>query len=223
MAPATPKSGGNNLLSSGGSASPSSNAAPLETPTPRMFGDTIHLHRSSANAKQVDACCYTTDDPNSTFYMTKCFHLQIRRAIGSNNIPPPALPAPVPTPSLPYQKSGMSQSRSTNFNSKSNTDTFHSPYSQAGIKMSSSTFNFTTPSQGSYSTHPQPSRSDRPTAGSSLPLHLQTKGGKVGGPVGNVSLHSSNDSGFSNDPPPQPEIDYSDDESIAGQTKLPSR
>lgn len=44
-----------------------------------------------------------------------------------------------------------------------------------------------------------------------------------GGPVGNVSLHSSNDSGFSNDPPPQPEIDYSDDDSIPGQTKLPSR
>ncbi|KAF7277337.1 hypothetical protein GWI33_008575 [Rhynchophorus ferrugineus] len=43
------------------------------------------------------------------------------------------------------------------------------------------------------------------------------------GPVGNVSLHSSNDSGFSNDPPPQPEIDYSDDESTAGQTKLPIR
>lgn len=29
---------------------------------------------------------------------------------------------------------------------------------------------------------------------------------------GNASLHSSNDSGFSNDPPPAPEIDYSDDE-----------
>lgn len=29
---------------------------------------------------------------------------------------------------------------------------------------------------------------------------------------GNASLHSSNDSGFSNDPPPAPDIDYSDDE-----------
>ncbi|XP_014259190.1 brain-specific angiogenesis inhibitor 1-associated protein 2 isoform X2 [Cimex lectularius] len=28
----------------------------------------------------------------------------------------------------------------------------------------------------------------------------------------NASLHSSNDSGFSNDPPPAPEVDYSDDE-----------
>ncbi|XP_045514841.1 uncharacterized protein LOC123708259 isoform X2 [Pieris brassicae] len=32
------------------------------------------------------------------------------------------------------------------------------------------------------------------------------------GAVGNVSLHSSNDSGFSNEPPPQPDIDYSDEE-----------
>uniref|UniRef100_A0A023F2Z6 Putative insulin receptor tyrosine kinase substrate-like protein n=1 Tax=Triatoma infestans TaxID=30076 RepID=A0A023F2Z6_TRIIF len=31
-------------------------------------------------------------------------------------------------------------------------------------------------------------------------------------PPPNASLHSSNDSGFSNDPPPAPEIDYSDDE-----------
>lgn len=29
---------------------------------------------------------------------------------------------------------------------------------------------------------------------------------------GNASLHSSNDSGFSNDPPPAPDVDYSDDD-----------
>lgn len=27
-----------------------------------------------------------------------------------------------------------------------------------------------------------------------------------------TSLHSSNDSGFANEPPPQPEVDYSDEE-----------
>ncbi|KAJ8870939.1 hypothetical protein PR048_027241 [Dryococelus australis] len=32
------------------------------------------------------------------------------------------------------------------------------------------------------------------------------------GAVGNASLHSSNDSGFSNDPPPAPDVDYSDDD-----------
>lgn len=184
-------------------ASPSTGAgkdAPgngLDQPT-RMFGDTLHLHRSSANAKQI------------------------RRAIGSNNIPPPALPAPVPTPSLPYHKTGMTTSQSTQFPKTPTESTFPgSQYAQTGIKTSASSFNFTTPASGAYSTHPQPSRSDRPTAGAPLPLHLQTK--KIGGPVGNVSLHSSNDSGFSNDPPPQPEIDYSDDDSIPGQTKLPAR
>lgn len=31
----------------------SGSVAPVDHPTPRMFGDTLHLHRSSANAKQV--------------------------------------------------------------------------------------------------------------------------------------------------------------------------
>jgi hypothetical protein len=50
------------------------------------------------------------------------------------------------------------------------------------------------------------------------PLHLLAarSGGveavKRRGVPGNASLHSSNDSGFSNEPPPQPEADYSDDE-----------
>lgn len=144
---------------------------------------------------------------------------QIRRAIGSNNIPPPALPAPVPTPSVPYQKSGMSQSQSTNFTAKSTAE--NPAYTQPGIKNSSSAYNFSSPSPG-YSTHPQPARSERP-ANTSLPHHLHSKGGKIGGPVGNVSLHSSNDSGFSNDPPPQPEIDYSDDDSVPAQTKVAPR
>lgn len=33
--------------------------------------------------------------------------------------------------------------------------------------------------------------------------------------ITSASLHSSNDSGFSNDPPPQPEVDYSDEETMA--------
>ncbi|KAF2882102.1 hypothetical protein ILUMI_24072, partial [Ignelater luminosus] len=180
---------------------PASNNATLEHPTPRMFGDTLHLHRSSANAKQI------------------------RRAIASNNIPPPALPAPVPTPSLPYQKTGIPQSQSTNFGSKPDMDmsTFQSPYAHtgAGMKVSKSSFNFTSPSSGSYSTHPQVKR-EKPSGINPLPIHLQNKG-KLGGPIGNASLHSSNDSGFSNDPPPQPEVDYSDDDSIPGQTKVPQR
>lgn len=200
-----------------------SNNATLENPTPRMFGDTLHLHRSSANAKQVVRACsiYTLSKYKTTFIKI----LQIRRAIASNNIPPPALPAPVPTPSLPYQKTGIPQSQSTNFGSKPDMDmsTFQSPYAHtgAGMKVSKSSFNFTSPSSGSYSTHPQVKR-EKPPGINPLPIHLQNKG-KLGGPIGNASLHSSNDSGFSNDPPPQPEVDYSDDDSIPGQTKVPQR
>nr|CAD7408479.1 unnamed protein product [Timema cristinae] len=43
--------------------------------------------------------------------------------------------------------------------------------------------------------------------------------GVIGSGIGNASLHSSNDSGFSNDPPPAPEVDYSDDDS----SRKPSR
>ncbi|KAJ8925121.1 hypothetical protein NQ315_001303 [Exocentrus adspersus] len=209
--------------SDAGGSSQHNSATPTNTPGPvsgnnatlehqptqqRMFGDTLHLHRSSNNAKQVEF---------------------VELSVLTTS-PPPALPAPVPTPSLPYQKTGISQSQSTNFATKNNVEGgFQPAYSTtAAIKTSASAFNFattaTTPPSSAYSTHPAPTaRAERPTATAPLPLHLQTKGGKIGGPVGNVSLHSSNDSGFSNDPPPQPEVDYSDDESIAGQTKLPTR
>lgn len=43
-----------------------------------------------------------------------------------------------------------------------------------------------------------------------------TKQNKMVGKNGvtNASLHSSNDSGFANEPPPQPEVDYSDEETV---------
>lgn len=43
-----------------GGYSSNNTANQVETPTPRMFGDTLHLHRSSANAKQVEAFCLFT-------------------------------------------------------------------------------------------------------------------------------------------------------------------
>ncbi|XP_072379137.1 BAR/IMD domain-containing adapter protein 2 isoform X2 [Diabrotica undecimpunctata] len=178
--PTTPTAGGNYLSAEAGT--PSGNAT-LDNPSTRMFGDTLHLHRSSNTAKQI------------------------RRAIGSNIVPPPSLPAPVPTPTLPESKLNAAQSQTSN----------------SAMKSSTSSFSFTTPNASAYSTHPAPARSDKPSAGMPLPFHLQSKGGKIGGPIGNASLHSSNDSGFSNDPPPQPEIDYSDDDSNHGQTKLSSR
>lgn len=41
---------------SAGGHSSNNTASHVETPTPRMFGDTLHLHRSSNSAKQVDRC-----------------------------------------------------------------------------------------------------------------------------------------------------------------------
>lgn len=39
-----------------------------------------------------------------------------------------------------------------------------------------------------------------------------TNSGGTAGVTTKTSLHSSNDSGFANEPPPQPEVDYTDDE-----------
>lgn len=51
-----------------------------------------------------------------------------------------------------------------------------------------------------------------PPAAPGKPGAVDKRTGGVHHQHGNASLHSSNDSGFSNDPPPAPEIDYSDDE-----------
>lgn len=63
--------------------------------------------------------------------------------------------------------------------------------------------------RGDASTLPTKRINTHPPPMPPLPLHLGNK--RANGAPG--SLHSSNDSGFSNDPPPQPEVDYSDDES----------
>ncbi|KAL5293482.1 hypothetical protein ACFFRR_011908 [Megaselia abdita] len=50
------------------------------------------------------------------------------------------------------------------------------------------------------------------------PSNQQSKQSDQRGGAAKTSLHSSNDSGFANEPPPQPEIDYSDEE-----TRVPIR
>ncbi|XP_013199742.1 uncharacterized protein LOC106142506 [Amyelois transitella] len=110
---------------------------------------------------------------------------------------PPTLPAPSP--------SALSSSASA---------TFHASAPAAGntaIKNSTSAASFTTHAViETRSFGPQ-----------TLPMRSQVAQNKAGpaktvvsavGAVGNVSLHSSNDSGFSNEPPPQPDVDYSDEE-----------
>ncbi|GLH06793.1 Uncharacterized protein GBIM_12239, partial [Gryllus bimaculatus] len=58
-------------------------------------------------------------------------------------------------------------------------------------------------------------RTRRPPASPPLPSLLgSSKRGGAPGAAGSPSLHSSNDSGFSNETPPQPEVDYSDDDSV---------
>ncbi|XP_063380504.1 uncharacterized protein LOC134667143 isoform X1 [Cydia fagiglandana] len=111
---------------------------------------------------------------------------------------PPTLPAPSP--------SALSSSASATFHSSTS-----AAVATSAIKNSTSAANFTTHAVIETRTFgPQ-----------TLPLRSQMSQNKAGpaktavsavGAVGNVSLHSSNDSGFSNEPPPQPDVDYSDEE-----------
>ncbi|XP_049868755.1 uncharacterized protein LOC126368690 [Pectinophora gossypiella] len=111
---------------------------------------------------------------------------------------PPTLPAPSP--------SALSTSASATFHAST-----PAPVPNTAIKNSTSAASFTTHAVIETRTFgPQ-----------TLPLRSQVAQNKAGpaktvvsavGAVGNVSLHSSNDSGFSNEPPPQPDVDYSDEE-----------
>lgn len=111
---------------------------------------------------------------------------------------PPTLPAPSP--------SALSSSASATFHSST-----PAAVATSAIKNSTSAASFTTHAVIETRTFgPQ-----------TLPLRSQMSQNKAGpaktavsavGAVGNVSLHSSNDSGFSNEPPPQPDVDYSDEE-----------
>ncbi|KAG6445346.1 hypothetical protein O3G_MSEX003854 [Manduca sexta] len=111
---------------------------------------------------------------------------------------PPTLPAPSP--------SALSSSASATFHAST-------PASAGNNAIKNST------SAASFTTHAViETRSFGPQT---LPMRSQMAQNKAGpaktpvnavGAVGNVSLHSSNDSGFSNEPPPQPDVDYSDEE-----------
>ncbi|XP_063618338.1 brain-specific angiogenesis inhibitor 1-associated protein 2 isoform X2 [Cydia splendana] len=120
---------------------------------------------------------------------------------------PPTLPAPSP--------SALSSSASATFHSST-----PAAVATSAIKNSTSAASFTTHAVIETRTFgPQ-----------TLPLRSQMSQNKAGpaktavsavGAVGNVSLHSSNDSGFSNEPPPQPDVDYSDEE--AQRLRVPIR
>lgn len=106
--------------------------------------------------------------------------------------PPPTLPAPVPNaaaaavpPSIP-SPAGKQLSQSQSFSSS-----LGPPVMEKRPKSIPATINFTKQNGG------------------------QKVGAKAGGGgVTNASLHSSNDSGFAIEPPPQPEVDYSDEDTL---------
>lgn len=109
--------------------------------------------------------------------------------------PPPTLPAPVPnavpTSSVPSPVglAGKPLSQSQSFSSS-----LGAPVVEKRPKGIPATINFTKQqNQGKASGAAQ---------------------GAARNGVTNASLHSSNDSGFANEPPPQPEVDYSDEETV---------
>ncbi|XP_063224320.1 uncharacterized protein LOC134532068 isoform X2 [Bacillus rossius redtenbacheri] len=130
-------------------------AASASSAAVTMFGDTL-VHRSTY-AKQA------------RHGMRTC----------ASAGPPPALPAPVPTPKVP-----------------------------AGLPSHPQTLPAARSSSDRRLAHPPP-----------MPPLPNLLGGakRAPGAIGNASLHSSNDSGFSNDPPPAPEVDYSDDDTSRKQ------
>ncbi|XP_053671471.1 uncharacterized protein LOC128721717 [Anopheles nili] len=115
--------------------------------------------------------------------------------------PPPQLPAPVPTPVVPNSYGGGKQQRHDG-----------APGSGPGGIPQSSSFT---------SAGAPPMVSDKRKSGSATmnyskpPSSSNSKPKRQSNGMASASLHSSNDSGFSNEPQPQPEVDlYSDEEPV---------
>ncbi|CAK1547229.1 unnamed protein product [Leptosia nina] len=161
---------------------------PSETPPPAPVAHTQLSTTPSGHSH--------SHPPTRMFGDTVTAHLVAKgRLAPSSPGLPPTLPAPSPN--------ALTTSASA---------TFHSTPSGASSAIKSST------SAANFTTHAViETRSFGPQT---LPLRSQMTQNKAPaktvvsavGAVGNVSLHSSNDSGFSNEPPPQPDIDYSDEE-----------
>ncbi|XP_047529277.1 uncharacterized protein LOC125065608 [Vanessa atalanta] len=123
-------------------------------------------------------------------------HVTKGRLANSSPGLPPTLPAPSPN--------ALSTSASANFHQTP------IPATSGPMKNSTSAANFTTHAvieTRTFGPQTLPMRSQ--VAQKSVPAKTVVS---AVGAVGNVSLHSSNDSGFSNEPPPQPDVDYSDEE-----------
>ncbi|XP_014357627.2 uncharacterized protein LOC106710152 isoform X1 [Papilio machaon] len=137
--------------------------------------------------------------PTRMFGDTVTAHHVNKGRLGSNSPGlPPTLPAPSP--------GALSSSASATFHASSGTTS-----TTNAIKSSTSAASFTTHAvieTRSFGPQTLPMRSQ---VAQNKAVPTKSAVATVGA-VGNVSLHSSNDSGFSNEPPPQPDVDYSDEE-----------
>ncbi|KAK1130057.1 hypothetical protein K0M31_019741 [Melipona bicolor] len=126
--------------------------------------------------------------------------------------PPPSRP-PV-TPSIDEVSSGFHGVGSNNVNN-SNSNNSGTP---TNVPNSNSSHNLATPT--ARQTKPIRPSGTLPTvlAGG---RRIQPPAPPVPPPQVVTSLHSSNDSGFSNEPPAQPDIDYSDDEAMRQRRRKP--
>lgn len=120
--------------------------------------------------------------------------------------PPPSRP-PV-TPSIDEVSGGFHGVGSNNVNNSNNNNNSGTP---TNVPNSNSSHNLATPT--ARQTKPIRPSGTLPTvlAGG---RRIQPPAPPVPPPQVVTSLHSSNDSGFSNEPPAQPDIDYSDDEAM---------
>ncbi|CAD1478994.1 unnamed protein product [Heterotrigona itama] len=126
--------------------------------------------------------------------------------------PPPSRP-PV-TPSIDEVSSGFHGIGSNNVNNSNNNNTG----TPTNVPNSNSSHNLATPT--ARQTKPIRPSGTLPTvlAGG---RRIQPPAPPVPPPQVVTSLHSSNDSGFSNEPPAQPDIDYSDDEAMRQRRRKP--
>ncbi|XP_015588686.1 trichohyalin isoform X3 [Cephus cinctus] len=133
--------------------------------------------------------------------------------------PPPSRP-PV-TPSIDDLSStpGAGSNSNSNSNNNKNNNNNNNKNTPTNVGNSSGVHSVATPSA-------RQAKPIRPSG--TLPTALAGGGRRVQPPVPPVpppqavtSLHSSNDSGFSNEPPVQPDVDYSDDEAMRQRRRKP--
>ncbi|XP_046382750.1 uncharacterized protein LOC124153533 [Ischnura elegans] len=189
---------------------------PVVSAMPNNFGDTV-LQRVTGLDKIRLATTSTANEggtgiplpPLPPNYSNPHQTFQGRGPLRSHPRTPHGMHPHVPPPPPPPPPPGHAP---TAFSSLPPFTSFSSPFSASSTSSSSSSSS--TASSHSQRTPPTNNTFGKlRTSAAGTPVSVPVIPGTVG--IGNASLHSSNDSGFSNEglPPPQPEADYSDDDS----------